>query len=523
MSNHERDVAHLYHESTKLAYLDMQRKPPAYKRYRALQPLPLPANVSPLAVPALEAVAATAQAAGSAQTCDLTTLAGLLFFSAGRIRTRTFAGAGEVAFRAAASAGGLHPIEVYVVCGDLPGLAAGAYHFSPADFALRCLRQGDYRGILARAAGDPTLAATPGILVFSAIFWRSAWKYRVRSYRYCFWDNGTIVANLLAAAAAAGLPARVLMGFVDAQVNHLLGLDGHREASTCMAPLGPPAALLSQGDTEQVPPLSVELEPSSRGEIDYPEIARLHTASALTTPEEVVAWRGSLPSRPARSTGPRSPLRPLAPELAAASALGDVIRQRGSTRRFAREPMSFSQLSAILTHATTEIPADVLGPGGDSLLDIYLIANAVADLPSGSYVFVPQEQALQLLSAGDFREEAGHLCFEQALGADASVVVFFMADLESLLQRFGNRGYRAVQLQAGILGGKMYLCAGALGLGASGLTFYDDDVSAFFTPHGTGKSAIFVVALGQTAHQNQVRPFRSRVGMRLDALSRRDD
>ena len=208
--------------------------------------------------------------------------------------------------------------------------------------------------------------------------------------------------------------------------------------------------------------------------------------------------------------------------MAAQSALGDVIRQRGSTRRFAREPMSFSQLSAILAHATTGVPADFLGPGGASLLDIYLIANAVADLPSGSYVFVPQEQALQLLSAGDFREEAGHLCFEQALGADASVVVFFMADLESLLQRFGNRGYRAVQLEAGILGGKMYLCAGALGLGASGLTFYDDDVTAFFAPHATGKSTIFVVALGQTARENRVRPFRSRVGMRLDAQSRRD-
>ena len=523
MNNHERDVAHLYHESTKLFYLDMQRKPLAYKRYRALPPLPLPAEVSPLAVPTLEAVAATVQATGPTLVFDFTTLAGLLFFSAGRIRTRTFEGAGEVAFRAAASAGGLYPIEVYVVCGDLPGLAAGVYHFAPADFALRCLRQGDYRGALARAAGDPTLATTPGTLVFSAIFWRSAWKYRVRSYRYCFWDNGTIVANLLAAATAAGLPARVLMGFVDAQVNHLLGLDGHREASTCLAPLGQPAALRSLAETEQVPPLSVEIESSSRGEIDYPEITRLHTASALTTPEEVVAWRGSLAPRPALSAGPRYPLRPIAPTIATPSTLGDVIRQRGSTRRFTRESMSFSQLSAILAHTTTGIPADVLGPGDSSPLDIYLIANAVADLPSGSYVFTPQEQAVQLLSAGDFREEAGHLCFEQALGADASVVVFFLADLESLLQRFGNRGYRVVQLQAGILGGKMYLCAGALGLGASGLTFYDDDVSAFFTPHATGKSAIFVVALGQTARENRVRPFRSRVGMRLDALSRRDD
>jgi SagB-type dehydrogenase family enzyme len=523
MSNRDRDVAHLYHESTKLFYLDLQRKPPAYKRYRTLLPLSLPTEVSPLAVATLEAVAATVPAVSPAQALDLTTLAGLLFFSAGRIRTRTFVGAGEIAFRAAASAGGLYPIETYVVCGDLPGLAAGVYHFSPADFALRCLRQGDYRGALAQAAaGDPTVAAAPGTLVFSAIFWRSAWKYRVRSYRYCFWDNGTIVANLLAAATAAGLPTRVLIGFIDAQVNHLLGLDGHREASTCLAPLGQPADLLSLAETDQVPPLSVEMELSSREEIDYPEMARLHTASALTTPEEVASWRGPRAPRPAPSAGPRVPLRPLAPAMAAPRTLGEVIRQRGSTRRFAREPMSFSQLSAILAHATTAVPADFLGSGGISLLDIYLIVHAVADLPSGSYVFTPQEQALQLLSAGDFREEAGHLCFEQALGADASVVMFFMADLESVLQRFGNRGYRAVQLEAGILGGKMYLCAGALGLGASGLTFYDDDVTAFFAPHATGKSAIFVVALGQTARENRVRPFRSRVGMRLDALSRRD-
>ena len=523
MSNRDRDVAHLYHESTKLFYLDLPRKPPAYKRYKALPPLPLPPEVAPLAVPTLETVAATVQAASPAQALDLTTLAGLLFFSAGRIRTRTFVGAGEVAFRAAASAGGLYPIETYIVCGDLPGLAAGVYHFSPADFALRCLRQGDYRSALARAtAGDPTVASAPGTLVFSALFWRSAWKYRARSYRYCFWDNGTIVANLLAAATATGLPARVLMGFVDAQVNHLLGLDGYREASTCLAPLGQPVGLLSLAETDQVPPLSVETEPSSVEEIDYPEMARLHTASALSTPEEVVAWRGPHAPTPALSAGPSAPLRPLAPTLAAPHTLGDVIRQRGSTRRFAREFMSFSQLSAILAHATTEIPADFLSPGGTSLLDIYLIANAVADLPAGSYVFVPQEQALQRLSAGDFREEAGHLCFEQALGADASVVVFCMADLEGVCQRFGNRGYRAVQLEAGILGGKMYLCAGALGLGASGLTFYDDDVTAFFAPHATGKSAIFVVALGQTARANRVRPFRSRVGMRLDALSRRD-
>jgi len=75
----------------------------------------------------------------------------------------------------------------------------------------------------------------------------------------------------------------------------------------------------------------------------------------------------------------------------------------------------------------------------------------------------------------------------------------FLADLERLLGRLGNRGYRAAQLEAGVLGGKMYLAAYALRIGATGLTFYDDEVVRFFSPHAAGKSAIFLTALGRPA------------------------
>ncbi len=51
------------------------------------------------------------------------------------------------------------------------------------------------------------------------------------------------------------------------------------------------------------------------------------------------------------------------------------------------------------------------------------------------------------------------------------------------------------------MGGKLYLAAYALRLGASGLTFYDDDVTEFFSPHATGKSAIFLTCLGRSARQ----------------------
>ena len=73
----------------------------------------------------------------------------------------------------------------------------------------------------------------------------------------------------------------------------------------------------------------------------------------------------------------------------------------------------------------------------------------------------------------------------------------FLADLTHILERYGNRGYRAVQLEAGTIGGRMYLAAYAQRLGSTGLTFFDDDVTHFFSPHAKDKSAIFPLAIGK--------------------------
>jgi SagB-type dehydrogenase family enzyme len=176
-----------------------------------------------------------------------------------------------------------------------------------------------------------------------------------------------------------------------------------------------------------------------------------------------------------------------------------VIGRRGSTRQFSRGPITLAQLSTMLDRATCGIPTDFLDPVGSHLNDLYLIVNNVLGLTAGAYVYHWEKKILELLKPGDFREKASYLGLEQQIPGDAAVDVFFLADLKKILERYGNRGYRAVQLEAGILGGKLYLAAYAQRLGASGLTFYDDDVVSFFSPHARGKSAIFLVALGRSA------------------------
>ena len=185
--------------------------------------------------------------------------------------------------------------------------------------------------------------------------------------------------------------------------------------------------------------------------------------------------------------------------MARVDAIEDVILRRGSARRFARLPIASAQLSSILEPATRGIAADFSPSEGGHLNDLYVIAHAVDGLAAGAYFYDPAARRLELLQPGDFREEAAFLGLEQDLPGDAAAAVFFLADLEAVLARLGNRGYRAVQLEAGILGGRIYLAAYAQGLGATGLTFYDDEVIRFFSPHAAGKSAIFLVAIGHAS------------------------
>src|SRR6201981_972129 len=120
-----------------------------------------------------------------------------------------------------------------------PALPAGVYHFGAAEFGLRQLRAGDFRqNVVAATGDDPSLAHAPVIILCTGTYWRNAWKYRSRTYRHFGWDNGTILANCLAISDAMGLPTRVVAGFIDSQVNALLGLDTKREVACSIVPLG---------------------------------------------------------------------------------------------------------------------------------------------------------------------------------------------------------------------------------------------------------------------------------------------
>ena len=518
MPNRDTEALWHYHEATKHSYLsvrssgdylDWANYPLPFKIYSVVELIPLPRDWAGSNTDAFSAIShstvtsalssanlSEAVTSSSGLKIDLRTLASILFHAAGVTRRRSHPG-GEIYFRAAACTGALYEIELYLVCGPMPDLEAGLYHFNPAEFALCKLRSGDVRHVLARStANESSVSHAPVTIICTGTYWRNAWKYQARTYRHFFWDNGTLLANLLATAAALRVPARLVLGFVDEDVNRLLGLNTEREVSISLVPLGS-GAELRPAPSFSLKPLDYQTAAYSKKEVDYPLMRQTHAASSLTSENEVNAWRCQPPVLlvPAPSGRIVNLSTPPTSELPRDS-IEQVILRRGSTRQFARLPISPEQLSLLLLHATQGIPADFLEPFGTRLNDLYLIVNAVEGLPSGAYYLRRDRPCLEVLKEGQFRAEAGHLGLDQDLPADASVAIFFMADLKSILERFGNRGYRAAQIEAGILGGKIYLGAYAQRLGATGLTFYDDEVTEFFSPHAAGKRPIFLTAVG---------------------------
>jgi len=459
--------------------LDWSNKPYPFKEYVDLEPIPLPSPSSDTSFPATDAI--VGHTPDARRPLDLSEVARLLVLGAGVLRERVFPGGERFYFRTYASAGALYPVEVYVACSGIDELAPGLYHFHPRDSALRQLATKDPRPALSTACGArDLLAGAPIALVLTGIPWRTTWKYEARGYRHLFWDAGMIVANFLALAASGRHPAEVIAGFADDDLNALMGIDGRTEMTLAVVPVGDSAErrAVAASDSRAERGSQHAVAPLSRQAREYPEPIAVHAAGVLA-PDDVASWQ--------RSSARRSKPPPEAP---CRDGVETVIRRRGSSRAFSRASIPGEQLTDVLLRAMHTLPSD----WSSSLIELVAIVNAADGIRPGAYRL--DEGRLHLLAEGDFRDIGYWLCLEQPLGGDGAATVFLLADLERASSDFGSRGYRAAQLEAGIRAGRLYLGAYACGFGATGLTFYDDDVRKFFD---TDLEPMLAVALGRPA------------------------
>ena len=149
--------------------------------------------------------------------------------------------ASEQAFRTAPSAGALYPLELYVAARLVDGIDQALYHYDPLRHVLERLRPLDPGRELEPLAPYPELVCqSAAVIVMTAMFWRSRFKYGARAYRFALTEAGHVGQNLALAAAALDLAVVPLGGFYDVRVDSFVSVDGVNEATIYLFPVASP-------------------------------------------------------------------------------------------------------------------------------------------------------------------------------------------------------------------------------------------------------------------------------------------
>ena len=502
---HERTKHHYNRFAASLGYLDWANQPNPFRRYEGAPMIALPLPGTGQSLPYWQLYAA-----GEIPPAPLSVAYLSLFFRYALSLTawKTFQGS-TWPLRANPSSGNLHPTEGYAL---LPRLAdlhhlPGVYHYAPKAHGL------ELRADLAPSVWTALTAAFPEgsfLVGLSSIFWREAWKYGERAFRYCQHDVGHALGSMRIAAAALGWRLHLLDRVGDAAVSQLLGVDreldsaeAEREHAELVAVVLPDHSASIQD--LRLPQELVSAVASSRWYGTANVLSPVHSADWPVIDEVAIA-----------TTHPRKSLEEDFSRFPSEEELfGTPVRSGG----FTAEKVILGRRSAVSMDACTTIPAATffrmmarLVPTRDGRLmpwdalpwrpriALGLFVHRVDGLSPGLYALArdpekveelrrtmrpeflwqrvpscPQGVPLYLLKEGDCRTLAANVSCGQDIAGDGAFSLAMLADYMGSLAAFGASFYRNLFWEAGLVGQVLYLEAEAAGVRATGIGCYFDD------------------------------------------------
>lgn len=218
-------------------YLDWTNKPDTYKHYSNTKKIELPLSKEFQTLSFDETIRKRKSVRNfSEKNLTLQQLAYLLWSSTGIQRKQR-----GYEFRNAPSAGALYPIETYLFANKVETLPVGLYHYNIKSHMLEELKTGDFSNYLTNSClGQSMLSSAAIVIIWSAIFFRTKWKYKQRAYRYIYLDCGHVAQNLALSATSLGLGSCQIGAFFDDEINALIELNGIEESVIYLSAVGYP-------------------------------------------------------------------------------------------------------------------------------------------------------------------------------------------------------------------------------------------------------------------------------------------
>jgi len=476
------EIVYEYHDRTKhqpnryaasLGYMDWATQPDPFRSYEGAHSvtLPLP-EIRP------EPTYADLFQPAAAQPLTLQTLSVLLRYSLGLAAIKCM-GSDCWALRCNASSGNLHPTEGYVVLPPVEGISDRSVvaHYAPKTHTLEILHSFDT---------DFWKTLPEGTLLFgiSSVVWREAWKYGERAFRYTQLDAGHAIRSIQVASRLNGWHGQLFDAVETDTLDTILGLNQEARFIRHEEEISDAVLLITPAHDAGLPALD-PLQSACRA--PYAGTAnRLspshHLWEAITLAEKATCNGSGLPS-----AIPKTPFQSRCEEGAET-----LILRRRSARAmdFGRTRIAFWEFIQLM-HAAAEAftpfePAaslilfvhdvETLEPG----LYLYLLNETYLETfkakMRSDLLFSPIEENLYLLEPGDFRPQAKFISCSQEIASDGAFSLGMLCEFSPQIERFGAQRYKSLYWECGAIGQQLYLEATSLGLSATGIGCFLDDV-----------------------------------------------
>lgn len=184
--------------------------------------------------------------------------------------------------------------------------------------------------------------------------------------------------------------------------------------------------------------------------------------------------------------------------------LWEAISRRRSIRNYSKKPLKKENLSQLLW-ATQGITGEFTGyelravPSAGALypVETYVIVNNVEGIEPGVYHYDVREHELEMLKAGDFREDVASAALDQDMAYSASCVFVWTAIFARSTWKYNQRAYRYIYLDAGHIAQNLALSAVSSGLGTCQIgALYDEEVNSLLDVDGEEESVIYMTVVG---------------------------
>ncbi|PFA69232.1 NADH oxidase [Bacillus sp. AFS015802] len=423
--------------------------------------------------------------------------------------------------RFAPSGGALYPNELYLYL-KLDDLPDGIYHYDAAHHRLVLLRDGNVDSYVERALGNRCEISTCFATAFvSTRFWKNFFKYNNFSYRLQGLDTGVVTGQLLETAKRFGFESGMHVQFLDSAINHLIGLSEEEENVYAVIPLSVAATnwagtrverkVTAEELCREMPALTVEHYERSEKVREFPMLLTVNEASHMHTTGDFRTVGNS----PVYRSGENEIHLPEMDSFT--YDFVEACKNRHSPEMdFVMEKVSQEQLSALLKRATHSYSyrsdIDEVFNGREPRVSIYGCLYNVEGIPNGAYVYDSVRHSLREIGTGDYR-----LQLQSGLSLDnvnllrVPLCLHIIGNKNHYQESLGYRGYRIMQMEAGMLVQRLLLASSAAGFGGHPLLGFDTTLTDEIYQLDSGDRTTLI--------QIPIGPFREKAWMRGSLLS----